>query len=47
MRLASSWLRTLGHMTRQLQRWRRKLARAANPDGQRDPREIFLFGPHG
>ena len=47
MRLASSWLHTLGRMTRQLQRWRKKLARTANPDGQRGLHELFLFGPHG
>ncbi|WP_342727776.1 hypothetical protein AAFG07_13950 [Bradyrhizobium sp. B097] len=47
MRLASSWLHTLGRMTRQFQRWRRKLARAAHPDGERDLHEFFLFGPHG
>jgi hypothetical protein len=47
MRLASSWLHALGRMTRQFQRWCRKLARTPNPDGQRDLHEVFLFGPHG
>lgn len=47
MHPASSWLHALGRVARRVRRWRRRLARAANPDGQRDSREIFLFGPHG
>ncbi|WP_194455826.1 hypothetical protein [Bradyrhizobium sp. CCBAU 53421] len=45
--MASSWFTKLGRITRRLQRWQRRLARAATSDGQDNLHEIFLFGPHG
>lgn len=38
-----SWLHVLRRMTRQVQRWRRRLARSAKADGQDTLHELFLL----